>query len=106
METPPRFLSRWDSVLISYDVRDRILAPEHRAAVIKKNGDFLPTFLLDGMVAGLWSVDRTKDTATIRLEPLRRVAPADRGPLEAEADRLVRWMEPDATSYEVVLVRS
>ena len=106
VEASPRFLSRWDSVLISYDVRDRILGPEHRAAVIKKNGDFLPTFLLDGMVAGLWSVDRTKDTATIRLEPFRRLAPADRRPLEAEADRLVRWIEPDAASCDVVLVPS
>ena len=26
--------------------------------VIRKNGDFLPTFTVDGLVAGLWRADR------------------------------------------------
>jgi len=59
-DAPARFLARWDSVLIAYDVRDRLIAEPHRPAVIKKNGDFLPTFLVDGMVAGLWTVETTR----------------------------------------------
>ena len=61
---PPRFLSRWDSMLIAYDARDRILPEAHRDAVVKKNGDFLPSFLVDGFVAGLWSVDEAKGEAS------------------------------------------
>jgi hypothetical protein len=98
---PPRFLSRWDSVLISYDARDRILPPAHRAAVIKKNGDFLPTFLVDGFVAGLWSVGVTKGVATLRLEPFGKVGADDRRALEAEGERLVRFVEADARDHEV-----
>lgn len=98
---PARFLARWDSVLIGYDVRDRMLPDAYRAAVIKKNGDFLPTFLIDGFVAGLWSVVTTKGTAVIRLEPFATVGRGDRAALEEEAGRLVRFVEAEADRHEV-----
>lgn len=69
---PVRFLSRWDSVLIAYDVGDRILPDIYQQAVIKKNGDFLPTFLVDALVAGLWSVKNERGEAVLRLTPLAR----------------------------------
>ena len=98
---PVRFLSRWDSVLISYDERSRILPAAHRAAVAKKNGDFLPTFLVDGFVAGLWSVTTTKGVATLRLEPFGRVGADDRRSLAAEGERLLRFIEPDAREHAI-----
>jgi Winged helix DNA-binding domain len=98
---PPRFLSRWDSVLIAYDDRDRILPAAHRPAVAKKNGDFLPTFLVDGFVAGLWSTASRKGAATLTLEPFATIGAADRRALEVEAERLVRFIEPEATRHEV-----
>jgi hypothetical protein len=97
----PRFLSRWDSVLIGYDQRERILPKRTVKAVAKANGDFLPTFLVDGFVAGLWSIDVTKGAAVLRLEPFEKVSPADRRGLEDEGERLVRFHEPDATRHEV-----
>ena len=99
---PPRFLSRWDSVLISYDARERILPPAYRDAVIKKNGDFLPTFLVDGFVAGRWSVAAGKGVATLRLEPFERIGANDRRALETEAEALVRFVEADAPDHAVV----
>jgi hypothetical protein len=98
---PPRFLSRWDSLIIGYAARERILPPEHTPAVAKKNGDFLPTFLLDGFVAGLWSVDRAGDTAVLRLQPFATPSRQQRAALEEEAERLVRFVEPDAARHEV-----
>jgi len=98
---PVRFLSRWDSVLISYEARDRILPTAHRAAVAKKNGDFLPTFLVDGFVAGLWSVETKKGLATLRLEPFGTVGPAERRDLEAEGDALVRFVAPEGRDHAV-----
>ena len=103
---PVRFLSRWDSVLISYDQRERILPDAHRAAVAKKNGDILPTFLVDGFVAGLWSVARAKGAATLELTPFGRVGAADRRALEEEGERLVRFVDADASSHEVRWARS
>lgn len=98
---PVRFLSRWDSVLIAYDVRDRILPDTHKEAVIKKNGDFLPTFLVDGLVAGLWSVNTERGGAVLKLTPLARVPKSDRLALEDEGEKLVRYVEPDARTHGV-----
>ncbi len=98
---PPRFLARWDSILIGYDVRDRILPDAHKEAVVRKNGDFLPSFLVDGLVAGLWTPDRAGDAATITLSPFGAVGPADRLALAEEAERLIRFIEPDAGSHDV-----
>lgn len=99
--TPPRFLARWDSALIAYDVRARLLPDAYRAAVIKKNGDFLPTFLVDGMVAGLWWAEASKGEAILRVEPFAMVPKADRAGLDDEAEQLVRFIEPDADRFAV-----
>ncbi|MEJ7695712.1 MAG: winged helix DNA-binding domain-containing protein [Candidatus Limnocylindrales bacterium] len=98
---PARFLSRWDSVIIGYEVRDRILPEPYRDVVGTKNGDFLPTFLVDGWIAGLWATDRAKDRATIRLSPFRTVSPHDRTGLETEAVAALRYVEPGALDYDV-----
>jgi Winged helix DNA-binding domain len=98
---PARFLSRWDSGIIGYSARDRILPPEHTAAVAKKNGDFLPTFLLDGFVAGLWSVEVSAGRAVLRLQPFGTPSKAQRSELVDEAERLVRFVEPGATEHVV-----
>jgi hypothetical protein len=52
---PVRFLPEWDHLILAFDDRRRVLAPEHREAVIRANGDVYRTFLVDGMVAGTWS---------------------------------------------------
>ena len=51
---PPRLLPMWDSTLLAYVDRSRIIPPEYRQHVTRKNGDVLPTLLVDGYVAGVW----------------------------------------------------
>jgi hypothetical protein len=51
---PPRLLPMWDSVLLAYADRSRIMPPAYRKAAIRSNGDVLPTLLVDGQVAGVW----------------------------------------------------
>lgn len=51
---PPRLMAMWDSSLLAYADRSRIIPPEYRAMVIRRNGDVLPTLLIDGYVAGVW----------------------------------------------------
>jgi hypothetical protein len=51
---PPRLLPMWDSVLLAYADRARVIPPDYRALVIRRNGDVLPTLLVDGRVAGVW----------------------------------------------------
>jgi hypothetical protein len=51
---PPRLLAMWDSILLAYRDRSRVIPDEYRAAVIRRNGDVLPTVLVDGHVCGVW----------------------------------------------------
>jgi Winged helix DNA-binding domain len=51
---PPRLLPMWDSILLAYADRSRVVPPDYRRVVIRNNGDVLPTLLVDGHVAGVW----------------------------------------------------
>lgn len=53
---PPRLMAMWDSVLLAYADRGRVIPPEYRKLVTRTNGDLLPTLLVDGHVAGVWRV--------------------------------------------------
>jgi Winged helix DNA-binding domain len=85
--------------------RERILPKRYAKAVAKPNGDFLPTFLIDGFVAGLWSIETDKAEAVLRLEAFDKVRPADRRGLEEEGERLVRFHEPEAARQDVAWKR-
>ncbi|MEV7871159.1 winged helix DNA-binding domain-containing protein [Streptomyces sp. NPDC088124] len=51
---PPRLLPMWDSTLLAHAVPGRVLPPEYRPLVVRRNGDMLPCLLVDGQVAGVW----------------------------------------------------
>ncbi|MEU8675555.1 winged helix DNA-binding domain-containing protein [Streptomyces sp. NPDC048560] len=51
---PPRLMAMWDSTLLAYADRSRVIPPDYRRLVIRNNGDVLPTLLVDGYVAGVW----------------------------------------------------
>lgn len=86
--TPPRLLPMWDSTLLAYVDRGRIIPPEHRRTVIRKNGDVLPTLLVDGFVAGVWRPVEGGIEATA----LHRLSDDDWAGLEAEARALVTFL--------------
>jgi hypothetical protein len=66
---PPRLLGMWDSVLLAYADRTRLIPDEHRTHVIRRNGDVLPSVLVDGLVRGVWRA--SADAIEVRaLEPL------------------------------------
>jgi hypothetical protein len=50
----PRLMAMWDSALLAYADRSRVIPPEYRQLVIRRNGDVLPTLLVDGYVCGVW----------------------------------------------------
>ena len=91
---PPRLLARWDSLLLSHatSARDRVIAPSDRPHVFSKNADVLPTFLIDGFVAGTWGLERSDGSVTITLRPFAKLARPDVALVEAEADRVLALM--------------
>jgi hypothetical protein len=91
---PPRFLPMWDSVLLAYRDRTRVISDENRLRVVSRNGDVLPTFLVDGVVAGFWWAEPDGAGTRIVIEPFGRLARPARRALEAEADRLASFVGP------------
>lgn len=92
---PPRLLPMWDSLLLAYADRTRIIDDAARSLVIGRNGDTLPTFLVDGQVAGLWwAVAEPGTRSRIELEPFRRLTAATKRDLIPEAERLAAFLEP------------
>jgi Winged helix DNA-binding domain len=85
---PVRFLPRWESVLVAYDVRDRIVPDAYRKAVIQRNGDVLPTVLVDGFVAGTWS----EQDGRVIVEPFEPVPRRWRRELAAEVRALEEFL--------------
>ncbi len=88
---PVRFLPKWDSSLLAYapPERTRILPEKFRETVIRKNGDVLPTVLVDGFVAATWDVDRKHG---LQIRPLSRLSKAERAQIEEEGERLLGFV--------------
>src|SRR4029077_941542 len=51
---PSRLMAVWDSVLLAYADRSRVIPPAYRALVIPRDGDVLPPALVARDVAGVW----------------------------------------------------
>jgi Winged helix DNA-binding domain len=81
---PVRFLPMWDSTLLAYADRARILPEEYRSTVIRRNGDVQPTFLVDGFVGGVWRLAN----ARVELEAFTPLPLRVRRELEDERRRI------------------
>ncbi|MBB5077674.1 winged helix DNA-binding domain-containing protein [Nonomuraea endophytica] len=85
---PPRLLPMWDSVLLAYSDRSRVIPPDFRRLVTRQNGDVLPSLLVDGQVAGVW---RPADGG-IEASAFRPLSDRDWAGLAAEARALVKFL--------------
>lgn len=99
---PVRFLPTWDATLLAHARGTQILPERFRPLVFDtKTPHSTPTFLVDGAVAGKWSVERSAKKATIVLEAFERLPMRAKREAREEAERLVRFAEPDAESHSV-----
>ena len=87
---PVRFLPKWDSSILGYapPERTRILPERLRTTVIRKNGDVLPTVLVDGFVSATWDIGTKRD---LTIKPLRRLTKQERAAIDEEGERLVEF---------------
>jgi hypothetical protein len=85
---PVRFLPTWDATLLVHARRSQILAERHRPLVFNtRTPHSVPTFLVDGAVAGTWRYEK----GAVRLEPFETLATRARRQLEDEAERLAAF---------------
>jgi hypothetical protein len=97
---PVRFLGKWDNLLLGHARRERVLPDEYRRVVIRKNGDLLPTFLVDGFVAGHWDAP-LRGRALLTLTALGRLGRRQRAAVEREGEALLEWLRPEAGRREL-----
>jgi hypothetical protein len=85
---PVRFLPVWDATLLVHARRTGILSEEYRPRVFNvKTPQSVPTFLVDGFVAGSWRYEKGK----VELAPFRRLGRSELRELRGEADRLAAF---------------
>ncbi|MGH9002264.1 MAG: winged helix DNA-binding domain-containing protein, partial [Acidimicrobiia bacterium] len=100
---PARLLPDYDNVLFAHKDRTRVLPEEYRGTVVPTGRRMPGTFLVDGFVAGTWRIECTGTLAALHLAPFGRLRRPARDELVQEAERLVRFAEPDAARHEVRL---
>ncbi|MFJ6674383.1 winged helix DNA-binding domain-containing protein [Actinosynnema sp. NPDC091369] len=96
---PPRFLYDFDNLLLSHADRRRVVTADVRAQNYDPHGPVPQFFLVDGVTAGDWRFDRTKEVATLELRPFHRLPAPDE--VEREAARLLAFLAPDVPRHEV-----
>lgn len=99
---PVRFLPDFDNLLLSHGDRTRVIADHHRGIVYQKgNLRLLPTFLVDGRVAGMWRSERKRKDATLTITPFQTLMASTQHELTVEGEEMIRFIEEDATSHQV-----
>jgi hypothetical protein len=99
---PARFLARFDAAILGHDAseRTRILPAPFRKQVIF-SAEVWQTYLVDGFVAGRWTIAVSPKEAVVELKPFKRLAKADRAALIEEGEKLVRFYAPQSKTRGV-----
>jgi hypothetical protein len=99
---PARYLARFDAAILGHAApeRTRILPEAYRKQVIFA-AEVWPTFLVDGFVAGRWTLAVRPKEAVLELKPFKALARADRAALVEEGEKLVRFYAPESRTHGV-----
>jgi hypothetical protein len=92
---PPRFLPEFDNLLIGHQDRTRVIDHAYRYVI------FIGTLLVDGFVHGTWAIKRAGTTASLTIEPLRRLSTTDRLAVSEEGERLLNFAAGEASRRDV-----
>jgi hypothetical protein len=83
-----RFLGTWDATLLVHARRTQLLPEAYRSRVFATSMPrSVPTFLVDGQVAGTWAYTGGQVVTT----PFHDLSGADRRAVDAEAERLAAF---------------
>jgi hypothetical protein len=103
MPVPVRFLGDFDNVVLGFAERSRIVSAESQKALVAATRSYRAV-LVDGVVAGSWSLARSKGAATLTVTPFALLSRRDRRDVEAEGTAFLRFMAEGAAAQEVIVV--
>jgi hypothetical protein len=85
---PVRFLPTWEATLLAHARRTLILPEKYRTLIFNtKMPQSVPTFLVDGAVAGTWRYEGGR----VVIKPFAPLSQADRREVDDEAERLAEF---------------
>jgi hypothetical protein len=65
---PVRLTAEFDNLVLSHAERSRVVSPEATSRLYTVNGVIPAAVLVDGFVAGMWRLARTRQDATVTIE--------------------------------------
>jgi hypothetical protein len=98
---PPRFLSEFDNMLLSFADRTRIIADNHRPSVFTVNGIIKATLLVDGFVCGIWRIEQHQGRASLVIETFVPLPAKDLPAVKEEGIRLLEFAAAEAGTYDI-----
>jgi hypothetical protein len=104
-DTPalPRFLHEYDNALLGFADRTRVVPATVGPVQFAEGAMLRGTLLVDGVLAGLWSIARDGDAATLAVETFAPVRGAERVAVEEEGARMLAFFADDAGERSVRL---
>jgi hypothetical protein len=93
---PPRFLYDYDNVLLSHADRSRVITESYFEQHFPMDGPMPSIVLVDGVTSGTWKVTRTREVATLSIEPFTPFSDQTREALAAEGAGLLQLAAPGA----------
>ena len=102
---PPRFLPEYDNALLSHADRSRFWHVD-RARLSAVRGPVQGTVLSDGLVCGVWHIERARDGAgaTLVVEHVVPLTKRAAGAIAREGERYLRFAAADAADRDVRLI--
>ncbi|WP_205856335.1 winged helix DNA-binding domain-containing protein [Phytoactinopolyspora endophytica] len=100
---PVRLLPDFDNLIRSHADRTRVVSDQDMKRLSTRNGVTPNFFLVDGMVAGSWRITKERRSATLRVQPFRRLLRADHRAVGEEAERVLTFAEPQADCTEIAI---
>ena len=100
---PVRFLPVYDNVTLAHADRSRIVDDHHRKRLLTLDIISFGSILVDGFGRAIWRVERDSPNraAILDVALLEDLGGHDIDKVEAEGERLLAYLEPDATLREV-----
>jgi Winged helix DNA-binding domain len=92
---PVRLAAEFDNLLLSHADRSRVIQADNLKRFYTINGIFPGAVLIDGFVAGMWRLARTKSTATLTVELFGSTR--ERAQVTREAERMLAFCASGAS---------
>jgi hypothetical protein len=100
----PRFLPEYDNLLLSHADRSRVVSDDYRKRFASPNGVGPGTVLVDGMVCGMWTLNRKAGTAVLQVRLLEPLPAQARDAVCDEGERLLSFAAADAADHDIHLI--